>query len=104
MGARIAQVEPELLNRLRQFGNHVGLAFQIADDLLDVTGDAAKMGKSVGKDASLGKMTYPGLLGIDASRQKADELIDQACQMLEPLGTRAEKLIALARFVTNRDH
>lgn len=104
MGARIAQADVDLIDRLEQFGNNVGLAFQIADDLLDVTGDASKLGKNVGKDATLGKMTYPGLLGVEGSRQKADDLIRNACDLLEPLGERAEPLAELARFVTRRDH
>ena len=104
LGARVALATPELINRLEHFGKCVGLAFQIADDLLDVTGDAAKLGKGVRKDATLGKMTYPGLLGTDESRCKADSLIDEACQMLQPLGPRGDKLAALARFVTQRDH
>jgi geranylgeranyl diphosphate synthase type II len=104
LGARIAQADSILLDRLERFGKHVGLAFQIADDLLDVTGDAAKLGKNVGKDATLGKMTYPGLLGVEGSRQKADDLIRDACRLLEPLGERAEPLAQLARFVTKRDH
>lgn len=104
LGARVAQASPDLINRLEHFGKCVGLAFQIADDLLDVTGDAAKLGKGVRKDATLGKMTYPGLIGTDASRQRADALIDEACRMLEPLGSRGDKLVALAKFVTQRDH
>jgi geranylgeranyl diphosphate synthase, type II len=104
LGARVAQADAKLVNRLEEFGNRVGLAFQIADDLLDVTGDAAKLGKGVGKDATLGKMTYPALLGVEESRRKADALIDEACQLLKPLGERGQKLIELARFVTQRDH
>lgn len=104
LGARVAQSSPDLMNRLEQFGIRVGLAFQIADDLLDVTGDAAKLGKEVRKDAALGKMTYPGLLGAAESRKKADLLIDEACELLQPLGARGDKLAQLARFVTARDH
>ena len=104
LGARVAQAAPELQIRLEHFGKCVGLAFQIADDLLDVTGDASKMGKGVRKDAALGKMTYPGLLGAEDSRRKADLLVDDACLALEPLGLQGEKLKQLARFVTQRDH
>jgi len=104
LGARVAQADVKLVHRLEEFGKRVGLAFQIADDLLDVTGDAAKLGKGVGKDTTLGKMTYPSLLGVEESRRKADALIDEACQLLEPLGERGQKLIELARFVTQRDH
>lgn len=104
LGARVAQADASLITRLSQFGKCVGLAFQIADDVLDVTGDATKIGKGVAKDAARGKMTYPGLLGMEASRLKADALIDEACQLLQPLGPKGEKLAALARFVTQRDH
>lgn len=104
LGARVAQATPDLLNCLEHFGKCVGLAFQIADDLLDVTGEASKLGKGVRKDATLGKMTYPGLLGMEESRRRADALIDEACRSLQPLGPQADKLAALARFVTQRDH
>ena len=104
LGGRVGQADGKLLERLEQFGKRVGLAFQIADDLLDVTGDAAKLGKGVGKDATLGKMTYPALLGVEESRRKADALIDEACRLLEPLGEKGRKLVELARFVTQRDH
>ena len=104
LGGRVGQADGKLLERLEEFGKRVGLAFQIADDLLDVTGDAAKLGKGVGKDATLGKMTYPSLLGVEESRRKADALIDEACRLLEPLGEKGHKLVELARFVTQRDH
>lgn len=104
LGARVAEANADSLSRLESFGKNVGLAFQIADDLLDVTGDAAKLGKNVGKDASLGKMTYPGLLGVDPSRRKADDLITEACGLLDSFGRRADKLAELARFVAKRDH
>ncbi len=104
LGGRVGQADVGLMRRLEEFGKRVGLAFQIADDLLDVTGDAAKLGKGVGKDATLGKMTYPALLGVEESRRKADGLIDEACLLLEPLGEKGRKLVELARFVTQRDH
>ncbi len=104
LGGRVGQADAGLMWRLKEFGKRVGLAFQIADDLLDVTGDAAKLGKGVGKDATLGKMTYPALLGVEESRRKAGALIDEACLLLEPLGEKGRKLVELARFVTQRDH
>lgn len=104
LGARVAQANSDLINRLEDFGKRVGLAFQIADDLLDVTGDATKLGKNVRKDADLGKMTYPGLLGVENSQQKADDLISEACGLLEHLGSAAFPLVELARFVVKRDH
>lgn len=104
MGARIAQAPPEMLNRLREYGLAIGLAFQIVDDLLDIRGDAAKIGKGVQKDAALGKLTYPVLLGEAASEAKARELIQHACEVLEPLGERATHLKGLAQFILHRDH
>lgn len=104
MGAQIAQADSDSVNRLRKFGQCVGLAFQITDDLLDVAGDPEKMGKGVRKDADAGKLTYPGLLGVAESRRRADALIDEAAGLLAPLGDRARHLIALAQFVGKRDH
>jgi geranylgeranyl pyrophosphate synthase len=80
------------------------LAFQIADDLLDITGDRHKMGKGVRKDADQGKLTYPSLWGESQSRQKARQLIEEACHSIEPLGERGRRLEALAHFVLQRDH
>lgn len=104
MGARIARADSDTLNRLRDYGLHIGLAFQITDDLLDVRGSAEKIGKGVNKDASAGKLTYPSLLGEAASEQRAQTLIARACELLEPLGARGEKLRDLAHFVLHRDH
>ena len=104
MGARIAQADDDTLNLLRQYGLHIGLVFQITDDLLDVRGNAEKIGKGVNKDAALGKLTYPSLLGIEASEQRAAALIDEACRLLEPLGSQAQPLRDLAQFILHRDH
>jgi geranylgeranyl diphosphate synthase type II len=103
LGARIAGADENARNRLETYGFSVGLAFQITDDLLDVGGDPAKLGKGTQKDAQHGKLTYPALLGIDESRRRAAKLIDEACRALEPFGQRAEKLIALAEYVRERD-
>jgi geranylgeranyl diphosphate synthase type II len=104
MGGRIAKADENTVEMLDHFGKCVGLAFQIADDLLDITGDEAKMGKGVRKDAELGKLTYPGLLGLDESRRRAQSLIDEACRSIQPLGDRGLRLEALARFILERDH
>jgi geranylgeranyl diphosphate synthase type II len=104
MGARIAGADEQTISELREYGNCVGLAFQIADDLLDVSGDADVVGKGVGKDAAHGKATYPALLGVEESRRRARQLIDRACRHLEPLGHRAQRLESLAEFVIERDH
>jgi len=104
MGARIAHCDPQMLRNLKVYGESVGLAFQIADDLLDVTGDVQKMGKEVQKDAEHHKSTYPSLLGVDESRMRAESLIQQACAAVEPLGERNHYLQALARYIIDRDH
>ncbi len=104
MGARIAGADDETLAALVAYGNCIGWAFQIADDLLDITGERTKMGKGVHKDAGLGKLTYPSLVGEQASRNKARELIEQACRSIVPLGDRGQRLDALAHFVLARDH
>ena len=104
LGGRIAQADVATLGVLDHYGTCIGLAFQIADDVLDVTGTQEKLGKGVGKDADLGKLTYPSLIGLEQSRQKAQELIDEACIAIAPWGERGKQLQAMARFVLARDH
>ncbi len=104
MGAAVAEVDSDVRQRLRTYGKCCGLAFQIADDLLDVTGSDAKLGKETGRDRELGKLTYPGLLGVDGSRQKATELVDEACDCLSVFEDQAEPLRQLAHFIVERDH
>ncbi|HET7753931.1 MAG TPA: polyprenyl synthetase family protein [Anaeromyxobacteraceae bacterium] len=83
-------------------GAKLGVAFQIADDLLDLTSDSATLGKRVGKDAEAGKATIPGLVGLAEARRRADTLCDDALALLVPFGERAEPLRQLARFVVSR--
>lgn len=85
-----------VLAALSSFGEHLGHAFQIADDLLDVKGDEVHAGKRVGKDAARGKLTYPGLIGVDGSRQELQRFIDAAITDLTPLGDAGEKLRQVA--------
>jgi geranylgeranyl diphosphate synthase type II len=80
------------------------LAFQIVDDILDITATSEQLGKTAGKDQAAAKATYPSLLGLEASRQKAEELIQSAKETLRPYGSRAEPLLALADFITRRQH
>lgn len=102
LGGLIAQANSTQLEGLTQFGRNLGLAFQIVDDLLDVSGEQNAMGKRTGKDLELGKLTFPSLVGIEHSRQQAERLIQQACQAIEGL-PQARDLTAIARFVIERD-
>jgi len=88
--------------RLRAFGMAIGLAFQIVDDILDVTQTSEQLGKTAGKDTASEKATYPALFGIGKSQQKADELIEKGFAELESFGPRAETLKELARFLIER--
>jgi geranylgeranyl diphosphate synthase, type II len=109
LGAHVAHANqpagpPEkLLACLSGYGRCLGLAFQITDDLLDVEGQAEQAGKRVGKDAARGKLTYPGLLGVEVSRRRAADLGRQAGFYLAPLGAAASGLENLVSFVVNRD-
>jgi len=87
---------------LNVFGAEIGLAFQIQDDILDVEGDAAVLGKSTGADAAHSKPTYPSTVGLDAARARARDLRDRAVVALAPLGTRGAPLLELAQFVVSR--
>jgi geranylgeranyl diphosphate synthase type II len=104
LGGIVGEASNEQLTALNTYGNCLGLAFQITDDLLDVKGDAAAMGKRVAKDNDRGKLTFPTLLGIDASHQRARELIAQACDAVACFGSRAQPLESLARYVLERNH
>ena len=103
MGGLVAGADGSILQALDAYGHAVGLAFQIVDDLLDVQGDEAKLGKRVNKDHGLGKWTYPGLLGLEGSRRRARDLADEAVEALEPLGLRGARLRALALDLLERD-
>jgi geranylgeranyl diphosphate synthase, type II len=87
---------------LKNYGHHIGLAFQITDDLLDVEGDPALMGKTPGSDAAKNKMTYPALLGIAQSRDAAREHVESALEALTSFDVRAEPLRAIARYLLVR--
>jgi geranylgeranyl diphosphate synthase, type II len=103
MGAIVAGADATCLAALDNYGKAIGLAFQIVDDLLDVQGDEAKLGKRVNKDHGLGKWTYPGLLGLEGSRRHAAALADEAVKALGPLGGRGARLRALALDLLERD-
>jgi geranylgeranyl diphosphate synthase type II len=102
MGAISVNASEDALGAMTDFGRHLGLAFQIVDDLLDVTSTPEQMGKATGKDAAKGKNTYPALLGIETSRRQAKEQLDAAMTAIRALGPAAENLRELARFVVER--
>jgi farnesyl diphosphate synthase len=103
-GAILGRVPPEGRRGLRAYARDIGLAFQIADDLLDVEGDADVVGKATGKDADAGKATFVSLLGIERARTQARMLVDQAIAHLAGFGAEADLLRAIARYVVERDH
>jgi geranylgeranyl diphosphate synthase type II len=90
------------IQRLRTFGQQIGLAFQIVDDVLDVTQTSEQLGKTAGKDTAAEKTTYPSLFGIDESLKKADALVASAFAQLEPFGAQADTLKELARYLVER--
>ena len=99
-GAMLAEQNPR---PLRAYATALGLAFQIADDILDVTGDAEKAGKRLQKDAAAGKATFVSLLGLDAARARAKSLVSEACDHVAPYGASAQNLIDCARFTIARE-
>jgi farnesyl diphosphate synthase len=101
-GAILAKAPGEVRTALRGYAHHLGLAFQIADDLLDVEGTAAETGKPVGADAAAGKATFVSILGVDRARAQAEFLIRQAVAHLDLFEQRAELLREAARFVITR--
>jgi geranylgeranyl diphosphate synthase type II len=88
--------------KLREFGRSIGLAFQIVDDVLDVTKSSAELGKTAGKDSASDKATYPAVFGIDESLRRADALVARGCAALDPFGPRSETLRSLAHFLVER--
>ena len=101
-GALLAEADQAQLELLKSYARNIGLAFQVADDILNVEGNPALMGKAVGTDRLNQKNTYPSLLGLDASRQFAQKLIRQALQALEAFDNKAEPLRALAIYIIER--
>lgn len=103
-GAILGRAPINAREALRGYTHDLGLAFQIADDLLDVEGDADKVGKAVRKDEAAGKATFVSILGAEQARDQANRLADQAIAHLKPFGDKADLLRELARFVVERGH
>jgi farnesyl diphosphate synthase len=95
--------DAKLLEALERYGHAIGLAFQIRDDILDVEGDSAVIGKTAGKDAANDKPTYPAILGMDETRAQLRAFTEQAIAAVQPLGDRATSLIDIARYVAERE-
>lgn len=102
LGGIVAGGDPDQLTALESYGKNLGLAFQITDDLLDVAGNQDAVGKRLAKDADRGKLTFPRLMGIEASRQEAERLVNEACAMIVLFGSKGQPLADLARAVLTR--
>jgi len=103
-GGVYAGADEQDTQRLTEFGSKAGLAFQIVDDVLDITQDSAHLGKTAGKDVASDKATWPAVYGIEASRRDATRLIAEAFAVLEPYGSAADGLKAVARYLVDRTH
>ena len=104
LGALAAGADDDALQALDRYAHAVGLAFQVRDDILDVEGESAVIGKTAGKDAAAAKPTFPSIIGLDASRARLAELIDTALAAIAPLGERAALLEELALYAAHRHY
>ncbi len=102
LGGIVAGADTEQFKILETYGDKLGLAFQIVDDILDLQGDEASMGKRLGKDSARGKLTFPAMLGVDESQRKAASLIEEACSALGPFNRGGRGLKSLATYVLER--
>ncbi len=102
LGGRAARTTAERLDALARYGAAIGLAFQIADDVLDVTATTDQLGKTAGRDLALQKSTYPAVLGIEGAKSRADALIGEGCQALDAVGLLTPALAHIARFTVER--
>lgn len=104
LGAMSANATPTKLRAISEFGYALGLAFQVIDDILDVTQTSEKLGKSAGKDAAAQKATYPAVLGLEKSRREAGRLTRRAHDALRPLGRKADRLHEIANYLLEREY
>ena len=103
-GAVLGKANKNLRQALITYSRKIGVAFQIADDILDVEGNPVLVGKTLNKDAAQGKLTFVGLYGLEKSKQMAKNLIKEAKQALSPFGTKSKILQQLADFIINRSN
>ncbi|MFM9264164.1 geranylgeranyl diphosphate synthase CrtE [Tychonema sp. BBK16] len=103
-GAILGGASEADLQRLSRFAQNIGLAFQIIDDILDITATAEELGKTAGKDVQAGKVTYPSLWGIEESRRQAKQLVADAQAQLAVFGNKAQSLLAIADYITSRSY
>ncbi len=102
IGAILGGADERQLSSITRFGEVIGLAFQIADDILDIEGTTEELGKDAGSDQARGKATYPSVIGIEESRKRALELLNMAIESLDSFGEKADPLIEIARFIISR--
>jgi len=103
-GAMLAGADAAAVEQLSRYAQRIGLAFQIVDDVLDITSTSETLGKSVGKDVAAQKATYPSLWGLEESQRRADQLVVEAISALDSFGESAEPLRAIAKYITARTH
>ncbi len=103
LGGIAANATEEQLAALDEYGQHIGLAFQVVDDILDVEGDSETLGKTQGKDAEANKPTYVKLLGLEGAKAEAQRLLEAAIGALDGFGESADQLRELARYIVGRD-
>jgi len=104
IGATYGHADADQIKALREYANRIGLAFQIADDILNVSGDPECLGKAVGTDSIKGKNTFPNLLGLDNARKYAQDLVQNALKAIRIFDSQADPLRAIARYIRERDH
>jgi geranylgeranyl diphosphate synthase type II len=104
LGVKLAAGDEKTLRAFTRYGESIGLAFQIVDDILNVEGEARLLGKKTGSDLSKGKATYPSLLGLEESKRRAEALLALAIDALSPYGSEAEPLREIARFIIQREY
>ena len=104
VGALFGDADKVALTALRSYAKLIGLAFHVVDDILNVSGNPARLGKAVGTDSVKGKNTFPGLLGLEKARIYAQDLVQNALIALKIFDTQADPLRAIATYITERDH